>query len=151
LSYVTPKIAVAIAVFDERDAILLVERADNGSWALPGGWADVGYSAVENALRELYQETGLSADCDGLIGVYDGRRHPVGVLEESLYTLVFHGRLVGGEISPHRHEIAQARFAEVNETMLRQLAGGALRHVEDAIAYHKSPTIAYFDVASIYR
>lgn len=145
LSYVTPKVAVAVALFDAQDRILLVQRADDGQWALPGGWADVGYTPAENAARELFQETGLQARCNGLIGVYDGARARVGVLEESLYTLLFHGQLLGGEISPHRHEVVMAQFVPMDTTTLAQLTGGTARHVQDAIAYHHAPQPALFD------
>lgn len=145
LSYITPKIAVAVALFDAQGHILLVRRADDGQWALPGGWADVGYTPAENAARELFQETGLQARCDGLIGVYDGERARVGVLQESLYTLLFHGQLIGGEISPHRHEIVAAQFVPTDTAALAQLTSGTARHVQDAIAYHHTPRPAIFD------
>lgn len=147
LRYVTPKIAVAVALFDAADRLLLVQRTDNQQWALPGGWADVGYTPAENAARELFQETGLQAHCDGLIGVYDGTRQPVGLLNESLYTLLFHGQLISGEISPHRHEVITAQFMPTNAAVLSQLTGGTRRHVRDAIAYHHAPQPALFDSA----
>lgn len=148
LSYVTPKIAVAVALFDAQDRILLVQRADNRQWALPGGWADVGFTPAENATRELFQETGLQARCDGLIGVYDGSLARVGVLEESLYTLLFHGQLLSGEISPHRHEVVTAQFVPTDTAILSHLTGGTKRHVQDAIAYHRAPRPAQFDPTS---
>lgn len=147
LAYVTPKVAVAIALFNAQGRILLVQRADNQNWALPGGWADVGYTPAESAVRELFQETGLHARCDGLVGVYDGRQARVGVLKECLYTLLFHCQLISGEISPHRHEITGARFVTIDEDVFHQLTSGTARHVEDAVAYHKSPRPACFDLA----
>lgn len=145
LSYVTPKVAVAVALFDAQDRILLVQRADDRQWALPGGWADVGFTPAENATRELFQETGLQARCDGVIGIYDGVLARVGVLEESLYTLLFHGQWIGGEISPHRHEVVTAQFVPTDASLMPQLTGGTARHVQDAIAYHHAPRPALFD------
>src|SRR5688572_14414695 len=43
--YVTPKVAVGAVVGNERNEILLVQRADSGVWLYPTGWADIGYSA----------------------------------------------------------------------------------------------------------
>src|SRR5947207_5953343 len=40
--YVTPKVAVAAVVANERKEILLTQRADSGVWLYPVGWADVG-------------------------------------------------------------------------------------------------------------
>ena len=41
--------------------ILLTQRADSGWWLYPVGWADVGYSASEIAMKEVLEETGSSA------------------------------------------------------------------------------------------
>ncbi len=40
------------------DRILLVQERDDGGWAMPGGWADVGESAAEAAVRETREEAG---------------------------------------------------------------------------------------------
>lgn len=40
--------------------IVMVERSDGHGWALPGGHVDAGESALEAAVRELAEETGLT-------------------------------------------------------------------------------------------
>lgn len=40
-------------------ALLMVQRSDDGSWAVPGGHVDPGESGLHAALRELAEETGL--------------------------------------------------------------------------------------------
>lgn len=47
---------------DGRRWMLMVERDDGHGWALPGGHVDEGERAVDAALRELLEETGLAAD-----------------------------------------------------------------------------------------
>src|SRR5207244_1205171 len=59
--YVTPKTAVGAVVGNDRGEILLVQRADSGIWLYPTGWADIGYSPAEVALKEVAEETGI--DC----------------------------------------------------------------------------------------
>src|SRR3954454_1955950 len=56
--YVTPKVAVAAIVGNERGELLLTQRSDSGIWLYPVGWADVGYSPSEIAVKEVYEETG---------------------------------------------------------------------------------------------
>lgn len=139
--YITPKIAVAMAIFDSDDRILLVQRSDDKSWTLPGGWADVGYTPRENALRELYQETGLEASCGKLVDVYDVRLTSPFYTGWPTYTIVFYGQRTGGELTLHRQEILDARFVAISD--LPQLSLGSPAQVNDAIALHKAarPTI----------
>ncbi len=57
--YVTPKVAVAAIVANERGELLLTQRADSGVWLYPVGYADVGYSPCEIAIKEVFEETGI--------------------------------------------------------------------------------------------
>ena len=100
--YVTPKIAVGAVVGNELGELLLVQRADSGVWLYPTGWADVGYSASEVAVKEVWEETGIEAEPVRLIAVLDGLR--LGFTRIPLYSLVFHCRKVGGELSRHELE-----------------------------------------------
>jgi 8-oxo-dGTP diphosphatase len=56
------------------DSVLLVQRGKEpglGKWAFPGGKLLWGERTVEGALRELREETGLSATIGPLIALYD--------------------------------------------------------------------------------
>ena len=97
--YVTPKIAVGAVVGNDRHQILLVQRADSGTWLYPTGWADVGYSASEVAVKEVLEETGMEVEPVRLIAVLDGLR--LGFTRIPLYSLVFHCRAVGGTLRRH--------------------------------------------------
>ncbi len=97
--YVTPKVAVGAAVGNERGELLLIQRADSGVWLYPTGWCDVGYSAPEVVVKEVLEETGIAVEPVRLIGVLDGMR--LGVSRIPLYSLVFHCRVVGGQLNPH--------------------------------------------------
>lgn len=57
------------------DAVLLIRRGKPprlGEWSLPGGRIEPGERAVEAALRELREETGVEAEITGLVDVVDG-------------------------------------------------------------------------------
>jgi ADP-ribose pyrophosphatase YjhB (NUDIX family) len=97
--YVTPKVAVGAVVGNGAGEILLIQRADSGAWLYPTGWADVGYSASEVAVKEVAEETGVQAEPVRLIAVLDGLR--LGFTSVPLYSLVFHCRAVGGELRGH--------------------------------------------------
>jgi ADP-ribose pyrophosphatase YjhB (NUDIX family) len=104
--YVTPKIAVGAVVGNEQGEILLVQRADSGVWLYPTGWADIGYSASEVAVKEVREETGIDVEPVRLIAVLDGLR--LGFHRIPLYSLVFHCRPIGGKVEPHPLECLDA-------------------------------------------
>ncbi len=109
--YQTPKVAVGAVVGNDRGEILLVQRSDSGIWLYPTGWADIGYSASEIAVKEVAEETGIHCEVERLIAVLDGLR--LGFTNIPLYSLVFHCRAVGGELQPHPLEcIDVGWFAE---------------------------------------
>ncbi len=102
--YITPKVAVGAIVGNDKGEILLVKRPDSGVWLYPTGWADVGYSAVEVAMKEVHEETGIHAEAVQLLGVVDGMR--MGFSRFGMYMLLFHLRATGGELNGHPLETA---------------------------------------------
>jgi ADP-ribose pyrophosphatase YjhB (NUDIX family) len=130
--YVTPKIAVGAVVGNDQGEILLVKRADSGVWLYPTGWADVGYSASEVVVKEVHEETGMEVEPVRLIAVLDGLR--LGFTRVPLYSLIFHCRVLGGELRPHPLECADVGwFSE--ERLPQPLAGAQYwsKHVFAAI------------------
>jgi ADP-ribose pyrophosphatase YjhB (NUDIX family) len=118
--YVTPKVAVGAVVGNDQGQILLIQRADSGVWLYPTGWADVGYSASEVAVKEVQEETGIEIEPVRLIAVLDGLR--LGFTQVPLYSLVFHCRAVGGELRRHPLETRDVGwFAE--DALPEPLAG----------------------------
>ena len=97
--YVTPKVGIGAVVGDEDGRILLVKRSGSGVWLYPTGWADVGYSAAEVAVKEVEEETGIHVEPVRLLAVEDGLRLGFGRLP--FYLLLFHCRAVGGTLRRH--------------------------------------------------
>ena len=124
--YVTPKCAVAAVVGNEAGELLLTQRADSGIWLYPVGWADVGYSPSEVAVKEVYEETGIEVEPVSLIAVLDGLR--LGFARHPLYTLLFHCRVIGGELKGHPLETRQVGFYP--RTALPQPLAGQHRWAE---------------------
>lgn len=73
LTHLTPATCGDAAVFDDSDRILLIQRADDGLWAMPGGAFDVGETAAEGVAREAREEAGLEVEVTDLVGVWDSR------------------------------------------------------------------------------
>ena len=71
--YQTPKIDTRAAIFKDGRILLVHER--NGFWSLPGGWCELFLSVSENTVKEVREETGLSAEVDSVIAIHDRERH----------------------------------------------------------------------------
>jgi ADP-ribose pyrophosphatase YjhB (NUDIX family) len=102
--YVTPKVAIGAIVGNDQGELLLVQRADSKIWLYPTGWADVGYSPAEVAVKEVLEETGIHAEARRVVGVIDGQR--MGFSRFGMYMLLFHLQAVGGELHCHPLECA---------------------------------------------
>ncbi|WP_229073733.1 NUDIX domain-containing protein [Actinoplanes sp. DH11] len=63
----------ARAVLRDPDGrVLLIRRSDNGRWALPAGTMELGQNLHECAVREVYEETGLTAHRITPFAIYSG-------------------------------------------------------------------------------
>jgi hypothetical protein len=61
------------AVINRDGQLLLIQRADNGMWAMPGGMLEVGETPSEGVVREVLEETGMHSRAVALVGVFDSR------------------------------------------------------------------------------
>jgi 8-oxo-dGTP pyrophosphatase MutT (NUDIX family) len=69
----TPALGAEAAIFDDAGLLLLIRRAGDGTWALPGGICEVGESPAATAVREVREELGIDVETSHLVGVYDNR------------------------------------------------------------------------------
>ena len=70
LGHVTPKVGAEAGILDADGDILLMRRADDGTWCLPSGWVDPDESPTDAAVRETREETGLDVRPIELVDVY---------------------------------------------------------------------------------
>jgi 8-oxo-dGTP diphosphatase len=109
----TPVPAVGVVCL-RGDSVLLIRRGTpprQGEWSLPGGRIEPGERAVEAALRELREETGVEAEITGLIDVVDGLFPEAG----RHYVLIdYAARWVSGE-PVAGDDALEARFVTLDE------------------------------------
>lgn len=72
--YQTPKVAVRGVVCRDHKMLLVKELSD-GKWTLPGGWADIGLTPAEVAVKEIEEESGFETKPIRILAVLDSERH----------------------------------------------------------------------------
>jgi ADP-ribose pyrophosphatase YjhB (NUDIX family) len=112
--YPTPKVDVRALVRGPEGEVLLVHERVDGRWSLPGGWADVGETPSENAVREVAEEAGCVVRAKRLLAVFDRSRHNYPPSVTSVYKLCFACELVSGEPSGGS-ETFDARWFRLDE------------------------------------
>ncbi len=98
--YVTPKVDVRGALFDNRERVLLIRERTDGRWSLPGGWADPGDSPARAVQREMLEESGHPVRAVKLVGCWDrGVQWHLPALSVAVYKLFFLcGRVRAGQL-----------------------------------------------------
>jgi ADP-ribose pyrophosphatase YjhB (NUDIX family) len=88
------------AVIDVTGRILLIRRADNQKWAMPGGALAVGETPAQGVTREVFEETGIRVEAVSFAGVHDSRL--CGSLAPfHLYHFLFLCRPLNGDAPEH--------------------------------------------------
>lgn len=97
---ITPLVGCDVFVLNDRSEVLLIQRADNGLWVLPGGCHDLGETPQECAERECREESGYEVQVMELLGVWSSNRYEYVHYpwkENEFCHLFFRAKLVGGE------------------------------------------------------
>jgi ADP-ribose pyrophosphatase YjhB (NUDIX family) len=69
--------SVNVVVVNDAGDVLMIQRSDNGNWAVPGGAIDLGESMTQAAVRETREETGIECRVTGIVGIYTDPKHVV--------------------------------------------------------------------------
>lgn len=137
--YATPKVDVRGAAFREGKVLLVQERSD-GLWTLPGGWADPGSSPAENVVREVWEESGFTAQAVKLALVHERARHTPKPNPFSIYKLCFVCALTGSAPQTSNETAAVGFFGEEE---LPPLSLGRITEaqVQRMFAHWRDPTL----------
>lgn len=89
-----PRVSVGLVVW-RGEEVLLIKRGRppyEGMWSIPGGSVEFGETLLEAGLREVSEETGVTAEIAGLIGVFEA------IGEDSHYVMIdYAARWMDGE------------------------------------------------------
>jgi ADP-ribose pyrophosphatase YjhB (NUDIX family) len=114
IGYVTAKVGVDAAVFDDHDRILLARRVDDDKWGLIAGWVDPNESPEQTAVRELAEEVGVQACVDRLVGVFF-REARAGIHPHGTVSIVYLCSITAGRPRPQPHEIRELAWRAVGD------------------------------------
>jgi ADP-ribose pyrophosphatase YjhB (NUDIX family) len=136
----------ASAVVRDRDGrVLLVKRADDGTWCLPGGRLEPGESWSDCAVRECREETGLEVTITGLVGVYSEPHDQVHVYPDGdriqVVAVAFSAEAGGTKVtSVDPLEIVAARYFGAGELPAEMMRCDA-PIVADALSGNATPFV----------
>ncbi len=145
-SRATPFAVGDAAVIDGEGRVLLIRRADNGLWAMPGGALEVGETPAQGVAREAWEETGLPCQAVALVGVYDSRRCG-SVTRHHLYHFTFLCEPLEIRDPPggsHAGEVLDVRWFP-EDALPADLDPGHVTRLPDAFRVWSEGGAAFFD------
>jgi ADP-ribose pyrophosphatase YjhB (NUDIX family) len=137
--------SVNVVVENDQGEILLIRRSDNDNWALPGGAIDIGESLTQAAIREVKEETGITCEITGLVGIYTDPKHIILYTSNNEarqeFSIVLAARAIEGKPTPSAeslevHWVANAVDHQPMHTSMRV----RLRHY-----YERTPHLPYVE------
>lgn len=124
--------AAGVLAVDSAGRVLLQRRRDTGQWAIPMGKQELGETVTQCAVRETAEETGITVEVTGLLGIYSDPGHVVLYTSDGEtrqeYEIILLGRPLSGEPTANDEASAAGWFTvkeldglDIHPTQWRQL------------------------------
>jgi 8-oxo-dGTP diphosphatase len=118
-------VSAATVTLDGEGRVLLIRRADNGQWQIPGGIVEAGEQPTDAAVRETIEETGVTPGELLLTGVYTNTA-------QGVVAFVFAARAVSGSPAPSEESVEVGFFDP--DAAVRAVPGVFSLRISDALA-----------------
>ena len=140
--YITPKVDIRAVVFKNNEILMVQEKAD-GKWSIPGGWADVGYTPYEIAIKETCEEAGLEVVPERLLAVMDKKCHPHPASPFYSYKIFILCQVTGGHLQAGM-ETLDAHFFNLNEIPELSIDRLTQNQLDIVVERFRNPNLAVY-------
>lgn len=106
--YQTPKADTRAVII--RDGAILLVRENDGRWAMPGGWADIGLTLSQNVEKETKEEAGLDVVATRVLAIHNHATHNHPPLPWSIWKIFVACEVRGGEFVQNVETTASGYF-----------------------------------------
>jgi 8-oxo-dGTP pyrophosphatase MutT (NUDIX family) len=105
---------------------------------------EVGESIADAAVREVAEETGLTVELTGLVGIYTDPGHVMAYDDGEVrqeFSVCFHARVTGGEAHADGSETKEVRWVSPADVEALNVHPSMRRRIDDALAGQVMPQI----------
>ncbi|GAA6183271.1 NUDIX hydrolase N-terminal domain-containing protein [Aliiglaciecola sp. NS0011-25] len=133
--YVTPQVEVRGAVIKDGKILLVQEKSDK-KWTLPGGYADVGLTAVQNIKKEIEEEANVYVSHTRLISLRHKASGDYDPDIRDFYKMLFLCEPIEPINQTAGMETCGADFFTLQQIPPLSTGRTIMRDLQDAFAYH---------------
>lgn len=131
------KPAAAVAIFNDKEEILLLKRRDSGKWTMPGGTLDFGEDLKTCAIREVLEESGYHVEITDIIGTYTNPNTVIAYSDGEVrqeFTILYKGEILDGQIEIDSESTAY-QWIKLNQVSDLPMAVSQRQRINDVINY----------------
>jgi ADP-ribose pyrophosphatase YjhB (NUDIX family) len=128
---------------DDAGRILLIRRSDNHRWAMPAGTMELGDTLGKTAIREVYEETGLTAHGVTPFALYTSLDTTPNMYDQAYQHITMACRVDGfsGELVRETDETIDAAWFALDE-LPEGVGSDAARTLADLAAFERTGRLA---------